>query len=254
MKQELNNLNIDQDEIIKIGKVLNLIRELINELKAFTRSYKFQNQSEEIQFFKEVKPVFLSQYFYYKKLFAIRIFDSFKDAKSKQSNYYRLLQQLEKSLGKNLEFYEYFMSGNTSMDSHYFTRGNQNHKSPNQDESFSTRYDTKLAKILSNELVRHYILNLLKDVTENQAPKVPLTWTGQKTDLTELIYALHAAGVFNNGSANIKLIAKALEDLFNINLGDYYRIFQEIRLRKRSQTPFLDHLKEKFSRRIHETN
>lgn len=254
MKQELDNLNADQDEIVKIGKTLSFIRELITELKEFTRNYKFQNQAEEIQFFKEVKPVFLSQYFYYKKVFEIRLFDSFKDAKRRQANYYTLLQRLEKYVEKNLEFYEYCMSGNTFMDSHYFTRGNQNHKSPDRDECFWTEYDAKLAKILSHELVRNYILNLLKDVTENHTPRVPLTWTGQKTDLTELIYALHSAAVFNNGSANIKLIAKALEDLFNVNLGDYYRIFQEIRLRKRSQTPFLDHLKEKFSQRIHETN
>ncbi|HEX5170939.1 MAG TPA: RteC domain-containing protein [Cyclobacteriaceae bacterium] len=34
---------------------------------------------------------------------------------------------------------------------------------------------------------------------------------------------------FNTRSATIKVIASAVEDFFNVNLGDYYRTFQEIR-------------------------
>ena len=141
-------------------------------------------------------------------------------------------------------------SGSNFLDSKYFTRQHSNHKSLNMDENFSTGYDTKLARIISTELIRSFILGQLKKLTENHTNAIPLTWTGQKTDLTELIYALHSAAVFNNGSANIKLIATSLEDFFNIKLGDYYRTFQELRLRKRSQAPFLDHLKEKFEQRI----
>lgn len=252
MKQELDDLNADQDEIIKLGKTLTSIRNLISELKAFTRNYTFQSQAEEVQFFKEVKPVLLSQYFYYKKIFAIRLFDSFRDVKCRQANYYQLLQQLEKYAQKNLEFYEYCISGDTSLDGRYFTRNNKGHKSLDYDETFSTGYDTKLAKILSTELIKKHVLNLLKSLTKNQVSGISLTWTGQKTDLTELIYALHSAEVFNNGSANIKLIASTFEEIFNVELGDYYRIFQEIRLRKKSQTTFIDKIRENLRQRAAE--
>lgn len=247
MKQELDNLNADQDELVKLGKTLTSIRTLISDLKAFARSYKFQSQTEEIQFFKEVKPVFLCQYFYYKKIFAIRLFDSFKDVKSRQANYYMLLQQLEKSVAKNLVFYEYFMSGNTFMDQHYFTRDNKNHMSLDRDENFSTGYDTKLAKILASELVKNYIFKRL-DQTDLMQPE--LTWTGSKTDLIELIYALHATDVFNNGSVDIKRVAIAFERALNVNLGDYYRIFINIRLRKSNKSTFLDRLRDKMSQRL----
>lgn len=253
MRLELDKLDANQDEIVKIGKTLTFIRELISELKAFTRNYKFQNQAEEIQFFKEVKPIFLSQYFYYKKVFAIRLFDSFKDKKNRQINYYQLLRHQETYAKKNREFYEYCMSGSTYLDTYYFTRNNTSQKSIDQDENFTTCYDTKVAKILANELIKIYILNLLQGTTMDQASNTPLTWTGQKTDLTELIYALHSIEVFNNGSANIKLIASTFEHSFNVKLGDYYRTFQEIRLRKRRQTPFLDHLREKALQRINES-
>lgn len=249
MKQELDNLNTDQDEIINTGKLLTFIRSLITDLKAFTGSYKFQSQAEEIQFFKEVKPVFLSQYYYYKKVFAIRLFDSFKDAKSRQANYYTLLQRLEKSVEKNLEFYEYCMSGNTYMDAHYFIRDSHNHKSPDRDENFSTGYDTNLAKILANEMVKRHIFKLLSQTDTTQPV---LTWTGSKTDLIELIYALQVAEVFNNGTADIKQIADAIQVVFDTSLGNYYRVFQQIRIRKSGQTNFLDQLKSKLTQKMDE--
>ena len=247
LKQELDTLNTDQDEIVNMGRLLTFIRSLINELKTFTRSYTFQNQAEEIQFFKEVKPVLLSQYFYYKKVFAVRLFDSFKDVKSRQANYYTLLQRLEKSVEKNLEFYEYCMSGSTFMDTHYFTRQHQNHKSPDRDESFSTGYDTKLAKILAKELMKKYIIKLLDQVDVVQPG---LNWTDSKTDLIELIYALHSVEAFNNGSVDIKQVANAFERWFNISLGDYYRVFMNIRLRKSGKSTFLDRLKDKMNQRL----
>jgi hypothetical protein len=252
MKQERGNLNTDQDEIIKIGKTLTFIRELIKELKAFARNYKFQNQAEEIQFFKEVKPVFLSQYFYYKKVFAILLFDSFKDVNSRQANYYRMLQQLESFAEKSLEFYEYSMSGETFLDAHYFTRSSQNHKSPDRDESFSTGFDTKLAKILANELLKKHILTALQKSRAEINEGPTLNWTESKASLIELIYALHSAKVFNKGTSDIKLVASTFENLFSISLGNYYRVIQEIRIRKSGQTNFIDQLKEKLQKRLND--
>ncbi|HEX5170467.1 MAG TPA: RteC domain-containing protein [Cyclobacteriaceae bacterium] len=254
MKVELDNLRTAREGIAGIGKVLTFMRALIGELKAFTRTYKFQNEVEEIQFFKEVKPVFVSQYYYYSKVFEIRLFDSFSDSKSKLTNYCHILQQLELYAKKNRRFYEYSLSGNTCLDHQYFTRNQNSRISLEVDETFTTGYDSRLSRILANELIREYILELLKGVNENHPPKGQLTWTSQKIDLTELIYALHSAEVFNNGSATIKVIASAIEDFFNVSLGDYYRTFQEIRVRKKTQTPFLDRLKEKFIHRVNESN
>lgn len=252
MKQELETPAVDQDELIKVGKTLSFIRELIRELKAFTRNYKFKDQTEEIQFFKEVKPVFLSQYFYYKQIFATRLLDSFKDVKDRQANYHNILQNLEVYVNKNLEFYEYCISGNTFMDAQYFTRQQANYKSLNWDESFSTGFDVKLAKILANELVKKFVLiSLQKSNSEiNEGPT--LTWTESKASLIELIYALHSAKVFNKGVADIKHVASTFENLFNISLGNYYRVIQEIRIRKSGQTNFLDNLKSKLLKRLEE--
>src|SRR5690606_35723375 len=146
------------------------------------------------------------------------------------------------------------MTNTTYLDIHYFTRNRQPHKSIDRDETFTTGHDSKLAKVRANELLKKHILDLLKKSQDDRSTdtSVTLTWTGSKTDLIELIYALHSVDVFNNGTANIKVIASAFEDVFNISLGDYYRTFQDMRIRKRSQAPFIDMLREKLILRLNE--
>lgn len=79
-----------------------------------------------------------------------------------------------------------------------------------------------------------------------------LFWTGSKTDLIELIYALQSSGVVNSGTADIKELAAVCEQIFNIELGNYYHTFIEIRSRKCNNTKFLDKMKESLLKRIAE--
>jgi RteC protein len=78
----------------------------------------------------------------------------------------------------------------------------------------------------------------------------PFQWTASKANLIELIYALQSAGVFNNGLIGIKKIAETFEKLFQIDLGNYYHVFNEMRLRKKNRTTLLDHLKEKIIQKM----
>jgi hypothetical protein len=77
-----------------------------------------------------------------------------------------------------------------------------------------------------------------------------LKWTASKTALTELIYAV--LGVFNNGNTDIKLIAKTFEEAFNIELGDFYHTFMELKARKinrtNSLTACVKHLIKKWTK------
>lgn len=72
-------------------------------------------------------------------------------------------------------------------------------------------------------------------------PKIRMTWTGDKVDLVELIYALVEAKCFNHGNVNIKEIVAYIEVVFNIDLGDYYDAFRKLRNRG-NRTAFLDSL------------
>lgn len=58
----------------------------------------------------------------------------------------------------------------------------------------------------------------------------------------EQLYSWDTAKCFNNGNTNIKELAEYIETAFNINLGDYYHTFLEMRERKGSRTQFLEKL------------
>lgn len=79
---------------------------------------------------------------------------------------------------------------------------------------------------------------------------LPLSWTASKADMVELINSLQAGGVFNHGKTGIKEIAETFQKLFKIDLGNYYNVFNEIRLRKKNRTALLDHLKEKIIQKM----
>lgn len=246
----------DEIDVAMNGRSLTAIRQIIVELKEFTINYKFKNTEEEIRFFKEIKPVLLSQYYYHKRIFALALFDSFRDRRSRIENYYRVLQRLQNFARKHQAFYEYCMAGSTYLDTNYFTRNRQNIASVDQDEKFTTGFDKMLAKVLAHELIKQFVLAAIRKLQEDRSnsSSCPIPWTGSKIAIIELIYALHATGVLNYGKSNVKQIALCFEEVFSIDLSNYARMFSEIKIRKSGQTNFLDQLKDRLSQIINDVN
>jgi hypothetical protein len=227
--------------------MINLVKELLHDLQQFTYNYSFNDPQEEIRFFKDTKPVLLSQYYYYKKLFDIALFDSFKDAIAKKHYYESILSRLEEFARNNNEFFLYCMSGQTHFDDTYFRR-REKIFSGLMDGRFSTGYDDTLARLLANELIRKHVLNLLNNISQSSLS--PITWTGNKTDAIELLVALHSLGSINNGNIELRKLVQGFEERFNIQLENYYDFLKNIRARKGSRSNFLDQLKDRLLKRI----
>ena len=238
------------DELKATAKIIQVIRKSLLELKQFIHKYEFKDQGEEIRFFKEIKPGFLSRYFYYDELLSMSIKTSLMDVSGKKKYYHKALKRIQRFQRKNDDFYEYWIMKGSHMDDKYFTRKAEFADDPNIDERFSTGYDIKLAQILANKELKKYLCSGFKNLERGKEYEPKLKWTGSKTALIELIYALQAVGVFNNSASDIKEIATCFEEVFDVNLGNFYDTFQQIRIRKRGQTRFLDLMKEKLSIRI----
>jgi hypothetical protein len=117
------------------------------------------------------------------------------------------------------------------------------------DHRFSTSHDYKVAKILANDNLKVYLETEIAKQDDKKVHsmfKKTQKWTGSKVALVELIYALHAEGVFNHGSAELKEVVTVFESAFDIELGQFNRAFLEIRARKSERTKFLNTLKEKL--------
>jgi len=249
MKEKLKDVNVTKDDVTVIAWTLDFLRNLLDELKVFTISYKFKSEDEEIKFFKEIKPLFYSQFLFYKDVFQLKLLMSFKDESARKSIYLAVLQRLEEFANQHVEFYEYCFGNCSHLDEEYFVRKHQV-QADNLDQRFSTGFDIMLANILSHELLRGYVFDLLISHSNEQGSN--LKWTGAKVDLIELLYALHATEVFNKGTADLKTIATFFENAFKVDLGNYYRVFLEIRQRKKGQTNFVDLMKSRLSVRLEE--
>jgi hypothetical protein len=256
LKGQIEQITLDQpDVLLRNSQIISSIEVLVIELKQYVLNYKFENINEEVEFFKTVKPIFISQLLFYKGLFKISLFESFHDSDARINYYRRQLKTLKRFMIKHEEFYHYALSNSVDLDEKYFVRNNNTKQFFIQDNRFSTLYDNRLSRILANELIKGYIFNALQRIKSPLAGNLnnsSLTWTGTKTDLVELIYALQAAGVFNKELADVKQIASHFENVFNITLGNYYRVFQEIRIRKTGQVNFINYLKEALMEKIHE--
>jgi hypothetical protein len=82
----------------------------------------------------------------------------------------------------------------------------------------------------------------LDNLTAEPLTGKKLKWTGSKVALVELIYALHAESVLNNGNADLKETVSHFENMLDVELGQFNRTFLEIRGRKSDRTKFLSTL------------
>lgn len=80
-------------------------------------------------------------------------------------------------------------------------------------------------------------------------------WTESKASLVELIYALYYnPKALDNGKNSIRELARMFEQLFDIDLGDVYHTYHELKSRKLEPAKFIDSLKSSFLRKIEEGN
>lgn len=239
-----------------------ILEPILDTLKTKILKHTFANKSEEINFFRNIKPQLTSEIIYYSEIYKIETNKPWGSKKAIRK-YFKLERfKLQAFYKENKEFYKYYRTNNKSLDNNYFLRGN--HKIQHSldsfywqaDNRFSTSHDYKVAKILANEKIKNYIQDEVRKLEQkektincNTATKTQ-KWTGSKVALIELVYALHTEGVFNDGKSDLKEITNFFETIFNIDLKQFNRVFLEIRARKSERTKFLNTLKEKLTIRM----
>ena len=244
---------------------LSIILNHIAKLKSFVNNYKFTYREEEINFFKHLKPKFYSKFIYHQKIIFIQSHLPLAASEDIKNYYLREIRKINEYMDSNHEFIAYYRSQSTSFDEIYFLRKEpdswllMNFEDCETDLNFTTIYDYKISKIMAFELLSEFMKSRL--VQLEMQPYLPdakgrtnVSWTASKVSLVELLYALQSAGSCNNGTVDLKHLAGHFENLFNIDLGNYYRVFQEMRIRKINRTTFLDQLKERLVQRMDEAD
>lgn len=264
LDSQLQFIRLETDDPIKAAELsMKVLLASMQKLRNFIKKYKFKTETEEIEFFKNIKPQFLSKLIYHNKVLNIESKKPHGGRKVLKKYFSNELIKLKRFFDNNLEFYKYYRTGSSYLDHKYFIRGKHDLKLCvdtyffEADHRFVTTHDYKAAKIIAHDLIEVYLEDKLSNLNKRSSkeknhdiPKMKMSWTESKTSLIELIYALHYQGVFNNGKPDIKEIAAYFENVFDIGLGDYYRTFLELRNRKTGRTKFIDTMKENLIKRM----
>lgn len=259
--QSTNTIEITEIAITRITQVLIDIRNQVIQ-------FGFSSKEDEIQFFKHTKPKVLSKLMFYMKLLEIESY-RYNEIEKYQIKYLNnILKGLHQFIESKHELKQYLVCKRHHMDELYFLReNNKNQIQPDNiciflDHKFSTAKDNEVAKYLAYEMLVKYVQNEIFKVMKaaelagkefSAEPESDLKWTGSLIGFVELLYAMHSSGAINGGNKDIKEIATAFEKLLNIDLGDFYRTFQDIKSRKKDRTIFIDKMKQALLQKIEES-
>ena len=270
MKHSLQHITLEIHN--KEDKILSQSKRLIDEAYEMTLYLQdllftvkkdiidegFKSEAEEIQFFRTIKPQILGKLIYYNKVYRIETTCPVNNGKMYYSYFSAQLANLKREYIEhicNTDFYRYYRSGRTDRDHVYFKRGNINyHDGLNSivfeiDAEFSTFYDYRTARIISNELLYTYLLTKINPdenpdaIFQKSESSKDIFWTDSKNALIELTYALYASGVISHGKLGVRKISLMFQILFGVTLGDLHHAFHRMKTRAGSRTAFLDQLK-----------
>lgn len=260
LKNELNVIENELSDYIDIAEhSIDCIIHCLKQLKDYIYSNPFMSKEDEIYFFKVTKPSIYSDLIFYIEIFKLESKCLIVDKTNRKKYLLKNLKKYNTYFTENYDFFTYYRSKSTYLDDKYFLRSNFDFRLNiddfvyDSDPNFTTGYDYKVAKILANERLIKYVNNEIIEI-DNPGEIVntkKFEWTETKAALVELIYALHSNGCINNGNEDIKDIASLFESIFNIDLGDIYRSFLEIKIRQ-NPTKFIDTLKISLEKRIDE--
>lgn len=253
---------LEDDPLSYSENAVRIVYETIRELKKHVSTHIFPTEKEEIEFFKIIKPHFLSKLIYFNTIYNIELTKPVAGAKVIAKHYQHHENKLKKFYLQNSEFYRYYRSANEKLDKNYFLRENHDLKLIvnchffQSDFTFSTSHDFIVAQIIANNDLLKFLQKKLANekqitLTEKTTALPKLQWTGTKVALVELIYAVHSSAVINNGNVSLNTLAQTAEAVFSINLKQFNRIFIEIKGRKSiEQTSFINSLKNNLEKKL----
>jgi len=254
-----DKISLETSDLIDEAYQMTLyLKEVLHTTRVRVLEKGFENEAEEIEFFRSIKPLILGKLIYYNKVFRIETICPVKDGQMYQKFFMNQLQQLKAQFKECIfgsHFYRYYRSGRSDRDEEYFVRGKINYSDGLHsyvfeiDHQFSTYYDSKMARIIANELIYTYLITKINpeessdSLLQGSESTKDIFWTDSKNALIELIYALHASGVISHGKIGIRKITMVFQILFRIPLGDVHHSFHRMKDRAGARTSFLDHLK-----------
>lgn len=268
MLEQLGDINGSiRESVQSLSASLSCIAVTINDLKERIRRHPFEDDHDEIAFFKYTKPRFFSWNIYVVELHHILTSTPVGTDQMIRDYYIGEMEVFHRFFRQHAFHYQYYLQDEKSKDEDFFLRRNRSLFPPGRelipdDPEFSTDLDHLFAIFRAYEMLRDFMIKrirllyqesnsaFLKEMIESRER----SWSGSKMELVEFAYGIYFTQRINGGKADISDIVGWLEESFNEDLSQAYRMFIDIIRRKNvSQTRYLDEMREAIHAHIEES-
>ena len=256
--EKIDFLRKNEHQPLRVAqRAIQFAQEVLAELQTSIQETPFSGVEEQIVFYKETQPFFLSRIIFFSRLLNFEAERPLRDPVSLETHLQKEWQSIRSFQAENAFLFRYIRVGETSLDGSLFVQSANNAISlPDLfiQDRFIYNASTTVAYFHALEFMQDYLLASEEELRQPQGlaqRNIPrLTWTDSKAALIELAYAIQSAGSLNDRKADLREIIECLQAVFHIDLGHYPRVFQEILSRKSGYTNYIDRLREKLLLRI----
>ncbi|HVY73240.1 MAG TPA: RteC domain-containing protein [Puia sp.] len=238
---------------------LELIRNVISQVKERLITYRFTSEGEEICFFKTVLPSLFALYIYHREKFDLETARQTGSSRLQAEYQQALVSRMDDFFKVNAQLIEYHRSERKDLDRLYFLLDSPLNRDCGDltllalNAPCCPTYTLKVATGLAYSELEQDLRQQEQSKQENLVilpEDGRLVWTASKQGLVELSYALKANGAFNNGQADLNTITRYLEIVFFVHLGNVSSRFQKILYRVAGHTHYIHELEEALERMI----
>ena len=255
-----DNLNLLQQEgeseLLIVQAKLSHVRSVLLEMRQEVIRIGFESQAEEIWFLKTVLPKYRSLHCLYGEWLHVLSRQPKGSPRTLLQHYLSFIKQADHFIDNHYAFYQYYQLQLCSSDEQYFIRNKSAESAahlPLADQQFSTEVSELYGRFIAFDQLRDLLLQKIKEMDgfpvldSWQEPFTGrrLQWTGNRTNLVEVIYGVYYTGQLNHGQATLNDLIRLMEDVFQIELKQVHRDFGNIRDRKRlTPTHFLEQMQQ----------
>ncbi|MBO9635949.1 MAG: RteC domain-containing protein [Chitinophagaceae bacterium] len=242
------------DPLLGSEAAFKVCAEYLKKLKSLLRKFRNLPREQEIYFFKEIKPIVMSEYIYHALVYRLHYHWPMSSQKNQQYFLERILNKLGLFFDKYQKFYWYYRRNSSHRDNVYFVRWQRDPEPSfeyvfcHTDPSFNSPKDLLLSRIKACIKFQDYLRDQLQQISPSNFnyksnSTSPLVWSESISAFVELVYALFLSNSVNNGKADIKTIIAVLGKALGIDPKYYYDSYRYIKMRKLDPVRYMDKLR-----------
>lgn len=263
-EQELIRLEASTENSFKRWQgAVAIVESSLAAIKEFFQNYEYSNLEEEIDFFKNILPDFLSELIFYTNLLRIERKMPEGGISVIKKYYERELASITRYYKQHQDFYEYYRTNAVYLDDKYFLRGGRTPSLVTDpyflilDQSICTSGSLIISTILAYQQLKQYLIEQLNGLVTRtklvDSTDYGIKWTDTRAALEEMVYAWYFKGSFNNGQVELKKLYEYVAYRLGVQPGNIYKSKQDFYGRS-NLSAYIDLLRKRYREGMEDTD